>query len=85
MNSFGPLGTIWDRLGQCWAIAIVICLSHSHLESFGVIWSHLEPLGAIWSQLTVPDGTQGASKVIQILQKKCIYCYIVLSQLVLSP
>ena len=36
VNGFGPFGTIWDRLEQCWAIAIAICLSHNHLETFGV-------------------------------------------------
>ena len=72
VDSVGPLGTILDPLGQCWTI----CLSNSHLE----------PFGAIWSQLTVPDGTQSAYKVIWILQtKKYIYWFIVLSLLVLSP
>ena len=40
-----------DHLGQCWTIAVAICLRHSHFEPFGVIWSHLEPFGASWLYL----------------------------------
>ena len=48
MDSFGLFLTFWDRLGQCWAIAMAICLIHSHLEPFGVIWSHLEKFEAVF-------------------------------------
>ena len=43
MIFFVPRGWVIFLLsmGQCWTIAIAICLGHSHLEPLGVIYSHL--------------------------------------------
>ena len=56
----GPFWPFWDHIWPFWTILdhcwyfwtildhLIQCLSHSHLEPFGVIWSLLEPLGASW-------------------------------------